>query len=66
MSGSLILNVNYGFDIKSADDPYILIAERSMEAVGEAINPSSFSIDRWPIRAFFELETWNILANHTT
>jgi hypothetical protein len=51
MAGSMILNVTYGIDVKSAEDPYIQIAEKSMEAVGEATNPNSFSLDKLPICA---------------
>jgi hypothetical protein len=51
MAGSMILNVTYGIDVQSTEDPYIQIAEKSMGAVGEATDASSFLIDRLPFRA---------------
>jgi hypothetical protein len=55
MAGSMILDVTYGIDVKSADDYYVRIAERSMEAIGQALNPTAVIIDKWPIRAFWNL-----------
>jgi hypothetical protein len=56
MAGSMILNVTYGIEVKSAADSHVQVAEQSMEAVAEAINPNSFMIDILPFRTSSNLE----------
>jgi len=51
MTGSFILNVTYGIDVQSANDPYIRIANESVQAVVNALVPGAFLVDTLPIRA---------------
>jgi hypothetical protein len=52
MAGSFILNLTYGIDVQSADDPYVQMAEHSAQGISDAGNPGSFLVDILPIRAF--------------
>jgi hypothetical protein len=45
-----ILNVAYGFEVPSANDPYILNAEEVVGAVGLVAIPGSFLVDTFPLR----------------
>ena len=39
MAGGIILDVGYGLDIKSADDPYIRRAAETLAIIGKAVRP---------------------------
>jgi hypothetical protein len=52
MSGSLLLNIAYGIDAKSMEDPYILIIENSVKRLKIALSPGSYLVDIIPLRAF--------------
>jgi hypothetical protein len=52
MAGSMILNITYGIDVQSIQDPYIQIAEQSMASMQEAMNANAFLVDTLPFRAF--------------
>jgi len=49
MAGSLILNITYGIDVQSADDPYIRMVEDAAHDLSAAGNPGSFLVDTFPI-----------------
>jgi hypothetical protein len=53
MAGSLILNIAYGIDVRSADDPYLMMAENSLKVSEAASIPGSFLVDTLPIRTFW-------------
>ncbi|KAJ6562700.1 cytochrome P450 [Mycena vulgaris] len=48
MAGALIMNVTYGIDVRSCDDPYINLAEEVMHGASVAIVPGSFLVDTIP------------------
>ena len=52
MAASVILSIAYGIDVQSADDPFVLTAEKALETVAIAGHPGSFLIDTFPLRAF--------------
>jgi len=49
MAGSLILNVAYGIDVRSAEDPYLKLVEESLEVLDKAAAPGAFLVDTLPI-----------------
>lgn len=55
MAASLVLNITYGIDIQSSDDPYLVYAEETMAALTEAGHPGSFLVNSLPIREFFKI-----------
>ncbi|KIJ28806.1 hypothetical protein M422DRAFT_269857 [Sphaerobolus stellatus SS14] len=47
-AGAIIMEVGYGINIKSENDPYIHIAEEALNAAGEAGVPGRFMVDMIP------------------
>jgi hypothetical protein len=52
MAGSLILNIAYGIDAQSVDDPYLSLIDESMRTREGAVTPGSFLVDMLPWRKF--------------
>ena len=52
MAGSLILNITYGIDAQSIDDPYMSMMEESSRTRSQAATPGSFLVDSFPICEF--------------
>jgi len=50
MAGSLILNIGYGIDAQSLDDPYMVLAQKPVTILTEAANPGAFLVNSIPIR----------------
>ncbi|KZV77325.1 cytochrome P450 [Peniophora sp. CONT] len=48
MAGGVILDVGYGLDIQSADDPYIKRAAETLAIIDKAGNPGAFLVDIIP------------------
>ncbi|KAF7345607.1 Cytochrome P450 [Mycena venus] len=48
LAGTLIMNVTYGIEVKSTDDPYIKIAEEAMHGLAIAYVPGTFLVDLIP------------------
>ncbi|KAJ6597635.1 cytochrome P450, partial [Mycena vulgaris] len=48
MPGALIMNVTYGIEVLSSNDPYIKIAEEAMHGVSVAYVPGTFLVDTIP------------------
>jgi hypothetical protein len=51
MAASFILNITYGLDIQSADNPYVVIIGEAMDTMSQAANPGSFMVDTIPLCA---------------
>ncbi|KAJ7751121.1 cytochrome P450, partial [Mycena metata] len=49
MSGELIINIAYGIDVLSGDDPYIALAEAGAQAGSDATIPGKFLVDSFAI-----------------
>lgn len=49
---ALVMEITYGFDIKSHDDEFLQAAKRAMEYAERAMTPGTFLVDTFPIRAF--------------
>ncbi|KAJ7629458.1 cytochrome P450 [Mycena polygramma] len=47
--GSLTMSITYGIDVQSKNDPYIGMAETSLERVARMAVPGSFLVDVFPI-----------------
>jgi hypothetical protein len=52
MAASLILNITYGIDAQSLENPYVVNAEKAMSIMAEAGTPGDFLVDAIPMRAF--------------
>lgn len=52
MAGSLILNVGYGIDAQSLDDPYLKIVQKPVDILTAGANPASFLVNSIPIREY--------------
>lgn len=50
------MRVAYGIDILPEDDPYVFLAEESLQALSAATNAGAYLVDSIPIRKF-PLET---------
>ena len=50
MASSLILNVAYGIDAQSLEDPSVLAIEKPVKILTIAATPGSFLVDSIPIR----------------
>ena len=48
VAGSTILDIAYGLDIRTADDPYLKRAEECLKIIDQAGNPGSFLVDIVP------------------
>jgi hypothetical protein len=48
MAGSTILDIAYGLDIQTTDDPYLKRAEECLQIIDKAGNPGSFLVDIMP------------------
>jgi cytochrome P450 len=48
MAGSTILDIAYGLDIRTSDDPYLKRAEECLKIIDKAGNPGSFLVDILP------------------
>ncbi|KAI0293502.1 CyP450 monooxygenase [Multifurca ochricompacta] len=48
MAGSTILDIAYGLDIRTSDDPYLKRAEECLKIIDQAGNPGSFLVDIIP------------------
>jgi len=48
MAGSTILDISYGLDIGTSDDPYIKRAEECLQIIDKAGNPGAFFVDIVP------------------
>ncbi|KAF9645995.1 cytochrome P450 [Thelephora ganbajun] len=49
LSGSLIMSIAYGLDVRSVDDPYLKATTEAMEGVKLAVVPGAFLVDIFPI-----------------
>ncbi|KIJ46265.1 hypothetical protein M422DRAFT_165543 [Sphaerobolus stellatus SS14] len=47
-AGAVIMEVTYGIHVKEEDDPYLMAAEVSLKAFGEAGVPGTFLVDIFP------------------
>lgn len=45
--------VTYGIQVASENDPYISIAEKALEGMGQAASPGAFLVDFLPIRKYY-------------
>lgn len=52
MAGSLILNIGYGIDAQSLDDPYLVIVEKPVGILTAGANPAAFLVNSIPIRVY--------------
>ena len=60
VAGSTILDIAYGLDIRTSDDPYLKRAEECLKIIDQAGNPGSFLVDIVPActpRHFFFLDS---------
>ncbi|KAF7329522.1 hypothetical protein MKEN_00214700 [Mycena kentingensis (nom. inval.)] len=48
-AGGLVLDIAYGIKVSSAEDSYILMAERAMHGLSEAGVPGRFLVDTFPV-----------------
>ncbi|KAH8977577.1 CyP450 monooxygenase [Lactarius hatsudake] len=48
MAGSTILDIAYGLDIRTSDDPYLKRAEECLQILDTAANPGTFLVDIIP------------------
>jgi hypothetical protein len=48
MAGSTILDIAYGLDVRTSDDPYLKRAEECLQIIDKAGNPGSFLVDIVP------------------
>jgi hypothetical protein len=48
MAGSTILDIAYGLDIRTTDDPYLKRAEECLKIIDQAGNPGAFLVDIIP------------------
>ena len=58
MASSMILDITYGLDIHTLDDPYLKCAEECLQIIDKAGNPGSFLMDIAPAythRPFLQL-----------
>ena len=54
------MRVAYGIDIKTHDDPYVEIGEKSLQALSAATSAGSYLVDALPFRKFLHIPftTW--------
>ena len=50
VTGALIMDITYGLDIKSHEDPFLQAAGRAMDCVERTMVPGAFLVDTFPIR----------------
>jgi hypothetical protein len=64
MAGSTILDIAYGLDIRTTDDPYLKRAEECLQIIDKAGNPGSFLVDIIPACAhcFFPFHLASFLS----
>ncbi|KIJ31421.1 hypothetical protein M422DRAFT_185980, partial [Sphaerobolus stellatus SS14] len=48
ITGAVIMEVTYGIHVKAENDPYLITADRSLRAMGEAAVPGAFWVDILP------------------
>jgi hypothetical protein len=48
-TGALIMDLTYGFDIKSHEDPFLSAVERALAIIEEVAVPGAFLVDVFPI-----------------
>ena len=46
------MSIAYGIEAKEDNDPYIMHAERALEAASESMIPGAFLVDLFPIREY--------------
>lgn len=51
-SGSTIMKVMYGIDVKRVGDPYLPVASEAFRLLCEAASPGAYLVDTFPIRTF--------------
>ena len=51
VTGALIMEIAYGFDVKSHEDKFLQASERAMDYAREAMVPGAFLVDTFPIRS---------------
>lgn len=56
MAGRTIMRSAYGIDILTENDPYINIAEESLQAFSATVNAGAYLVDSIPIRTSFSLQ----------
>ena len=47
-TGAIILMITYGYSLKENDDPYLEVAEATMNGFNEVIVPGAFLVDMIP------------------
>ena len=55
-SGSIILRIVYGYDVKSREDEYVALAEESMRQVVDAASPGRYLVDLLPFLKYIPRE----------
>ncbi|TFK41265.1 cytochrome P450 [Crucibulum laeve] len=48
-SGSVVLKLVYGYDVKAEDDYYVALADEAIHGLGQAVHAGSFYVDFLPI-----------------
>ena len=43
------MNIAYGIEVQDSDDPYILLAEKSLNGLSQSTTPGAFWVDFFPI-----------------
>lgn len=60
LTASLSLDIAYGIDVQSHDDPLRITVGKSSEAVIVATNPGAFLVDSLPICKFNPINVWKM------
>jgi hypothetical protein len=47
-AADIILGIAYGYDIEPADDPFVELAERMVQTVGQGIRPGRYKVNVFP------------------
>ncbi|KAJ7786209.1 cytochrome P450 [Mycena metata] len=55
-AGNVILNVVYGYELQSENDPYVHLAHEAMKGLNQAVHPGSFFVDFLPALRY--LPSW--------
>lgn len=63
MAGSTILDITYGLDIRTPDDPYLKRAEECLQIIDKAGNPGAFLVDIAPACTHHSFVRLNALLN---